>query len=114
MRVIIAGSRDYTPTSEELALLDKIDITEVVSGTCRGVDRAGEDWARSRNIPIKQFPAQWDEHGRAAGPIRNEQMAKYADAVVLFHSDKSNSRGTASMYRIALKHGLIIYDYRRG
>ena len=114
MKLIIAGARDYQLTDDDFAKLNMIEnVTEVVSGTCRGVDQCGEFWAETHNIPIKRFPADWKTFGRAAGPIRNKQMAEYADAVVLFHPDKNNSRGTASMYRIAKKENLQIFDFRK-
>ena len=56
----------------------------------------------------KRFPADWDKHGRAAGPIRNAQMARYADAVALF----PGGRGTASMRRVAEKAGITVYEFR--
>lgn len=80
MRAIIAGSRDIN----DYALLEKaidesgFDISEVVSGGANGVDKLGERWARERGIPVKKFPAEWDKYGRAAGPIRNGEMAQYA------------------------------------
>jgi hypothetical protein len=58
-------------------------------------------------VPVKQFPADWNKYGKAAGPIRNAQMAKYADAVILF----PGGRGTANMRKLAKEHGLeILYD----
>ena len=35
------------------------------------------------------MPAQWDLYGRAAGPIRNAQMADYADAAIIIWDGKS-------------------------
>lgn len=84
LRTIIAGGRDYSLTLSDEAWLDTLPIREVVSGGASGADAGGEAWAKKRGIPIKRFPADWKTHGRAAGPIRNRQMAEYADAVVLF------------------------------
>lgn len=57
---------------------------------------------------MKRFPADWKSHGRAAGPIRNEPMAEYADGVALF----PGGRGTASMKREAAKRGLRVFVFR--
>ena len=112
VRTIIAGSR-YTRafTEDELAKLETIRplVTEVVSGGAMGVDTLGEEWARKHCIPIKRFPAQWGLHGRQAGPIRNRQMAGYADAAALF----SGGRGTDNMFDEATAAGIRIYDWRR-
>lgn len=114
MKLIIAGGRDFHGSQKAIKALDyfflkRFDkVTEVVSGAARGADKFGEDWANANSIPIKRFIANWGLHGKQAGPIRNEQMASYADAVVLFPGGK----GTANMKSIARKYNLIIYDWR--
>lgn len=70
-------------------------VKEIVSGGARGVDLAGESLALETHVPVKRFPAEWDKHGKGAGPIRNKQMAEYADALLLIWDGKS--RGSANM-----------------
>ena len=112
MICIIAGGRDYIFTQDDINILDKIykeyQITEEVSGCARGADSCGESWAQSHNIPIKRFPADWKTHGKVAGFLRNEEMAKYANMVVLF----PGGNGTTHMYKMAKKYGLHIIDLR--
>jgi len=108
MKTIIAGGRNNHISPDDVDYLDSINITEVVSGGASGIDGDGEVYAKCRRLPCKVFKADWDKHGKAAGPIRNREMAKYADAVVLF----SGGRGTANMLTEAKKHGLEIYDRR--
>ena len=109
MKTIIAGSRDMTPTLEDVRTLNKFltSISEVVSGEAKGADKFGEDWAKAHGIPLKKFPAEWAKYGRAAGPIRNKQMAEYADQLVAFLYP--DSRGTANMIKQAKKLGLKVY-----
>ena len=109
MKTIIAGSRDIARYSVLLTALENIDweITQVVSGTARGVDRLGELYAVKKRIPLKRFPANWGVHGRRAGPIRNIQMATYADALVAVWDGKS--RGTKNMIDHAREKGLKVY-----
>ena len=110
MKLIIAGGRDYTLTEEDCQHLDEIHartpVTEVVSGHSPGADLCGEKWA-ARGIPIRLFRAAWGSHGSSAGPIRNCQMAQYADAVALF----PGGRGTANMRQQAKKANLQIFDF---
>ena len=108
MKLIIAGGRDYDLTVGDFSsLMDLMPrVTEVVSGGATGVDQQGEMWADFYGFPIKRFPADWRTHGKAAGPIRNAEMAAYADAVALF----PGGRGTASMRREAEKAGIEIFD----
>lgn len=80
-----------------LSLLQKSGwgITEVVCGMARGADTWGRMWAEENGIPVKKFPAEWNKFGRAAGPIRNSQMAEYADSLIVFIY--SGSRGSKNM-----------------
>lgn len=91
MKVIIAGSRDVNDYSLVVKAIESsgYNITEVVCGCAIGIDTLGEQWARANNIPIKEMPADWDRNGRAAGPIRNRQMAEYADAAIVVWDGKS-------------------------
>lgn len=86
------------------------EITEVVSGACKeGVDRLGEEWAGRKGIPVKRFPADWNQYGRRAGPLRNREMAKYADALIAIWDGES--RGTRNMIDEALREKLEVYVY---
>jgi len=100
VKLIIAGSRDIDDKHVckliDLALEDApFEVTEVVSGAARGVDREGERWAEQRGIPVKRFPADWAVLGRSAGIQRNLEMARYGDALIAIWDGKS--RGTAHM-----------------
>ena len=99
MKTIIAGGRnfkDYLMLKKQVDYyqLHKNQITEVVSGGAAGADTLGEQYALENNIPIKVFNADWNKHGRAAGPIRNGQMAEYADAAIVIHN---GSKGALNM-----------------
>lgn len=117
MKTIIAGSRTITDRevlSYHLGQIvpDDLHITEVVSGTANGVDQLGEQWADGWDIPIKRFPANWDKYGKRAGYIRNEEMAKYAEACVIFWDGESN--GTRNMIELAAKYGLKLFVFTIG
>lgn len=114
MRVIIAGSRGITSYQTVLDCIKAsgMTITEAVSGAARGVDKLGELWAKQNKVPIKSFPADWDKLGRKAGHIRNEQMAKYATALIAIWDGKSP--GTGSMIHYAIKYGLNMSVFIRG
>lgn len=99
MKLIIAGSRNMYVPEEFLCYLIynvlNINPKEIVSGVAQGIDTCGEDFAAWNNTKLKQFPANWNEHGKAAGPIRNQQMAEYADALLLIWDGES--KGSADM-----------------
>ena len=117
MKVIVAGSRDFEDYALLKKFLDKLvifrsDFTEIVSGTARGADKLGERYAQEHNLAIKRFPADWEKYGKAAGHIRNRQMAEYADACVVFWDGQS--KGSANMVKVALelKLPLVIVNYQ--
>lgn len=110
VKVIIAGPRDFFDAHElELAIADArkegIEITEVVCGKAKGVDTLGEEWAKRNGVPVAEFPANWNKLGKAAGSIRNAQMANYGEALIAL-SYVSPSRGTFDMIQQAKKQGL--------
>lgn len=109
VKVIIAGGRDLTDYEVCLRGVEHsgFDITEVVSGHARGADTLGEQFAKQTNLPLKLFPADWSKHGRAAGPIRNNAMAAYADALIALWD--GSSKGTRHMIQQARKLGLPVH-----
>jgi predicted Rossmann-fold nucleotide-binding protein len=116
MKIIVAGSRDIT-NYDSVKKAIKIgrsffegEITEIVSGGCRGVDQLGELFAFYNDLPIKLFEAQWKKYGRAAGPIRNKEMAKYADGLIALLPG-GESRGTKNMIELAQKANIPVFIY---
>ena len=88
MKLVIFGSR---PQFMQMTLEQQTDLisrsvrkfdlqpTLIISGMAQGIDSAAILFARRNNLPIKGFSADWNTHGRAAGKIRNKQMAMEAD-----------------------------------
>lgn len=112
MKVIIAGTRDFNDYHAVKSTVDRTcwDITEVVSGGASGADALGEEYAKHIGIPLKIFEADWNKHGKAAGPIRNREMASYADALIAFWDGVSS--GTMNMIQEARNAGLKVYVYQ--
>jgi hypothetical protein len=121
MKLIIAGSR--TINLPELLLNDLMcnivgrgweTVHELVHGGCpSGPDKACADLIKyyeedSCDIPHKVFLADWETQGKAAGPIRNKEMAEYADALLLIWDGES--RGSANMKANMLKLGKPVYE----
>lgn len=110
-RVIIAGGRDFndypllTKTMDRLLSNVSEDIV-ILCGKARGADALGERYTKERGYAIEYYPADWNRYGKIAGYIRNNEMAKRADALVAFWD--GTSRGTAHMIETAKAHGLKI------
>lgn len=108
---IIAGGRDAPDCVAEAVAGSGFKISKVISGACKtGADYWGELWALRNSIPVDRYPADWEKHGNAAGPIRNREMAKVAGQLIALWDGKS--RGTASMIAEARKLGLYVHVYR--
>lgn len=114
-KIIIAGGRDYddydTLEREVGTIVEALPgKLEIVCGMAKGADTLGRRFAQEYHLPVKEFPADWYKHGRGAGPIRNRQMAKYADILIAFWDGKS--KGTNGMIHDALHLGLEVHVYR--
>jgi len=101
MKLIIAGSRTLgkrLATTFIEDLVHEFNIgkpDEIVSGQAPGIDDLGEAYAQMINASVTVFPANWKQYGQSAGPIRNQQMAEYGDALLLIWDGKS--KGSKNM-----------------
>ena len=109
MKTIIAGPRDwYLPDWVEYTYRTcPWDVTQIVSGCARGIDTAAIDFATVHGISLKRFPADWELHDNAAGPIRNRQMADYADALIAIWNRVS--KGTEDMIAVMKRMNKPVY-----
>lgn len=111
-KLIIAGGRNYADypkvQQQALAFLKErgLDTVTIVSGGAKGADALGEQFAKENGFPIERHNADWNQHGRAAGPIRNKQMAKTADGLLAFWD--GTSKGTMSMINLGHRHDLDV------
>lgn len=105
MKVIVAGSREIDDRGVVARAIEnsKLKITEIVSGSARGVDSSAEVYATMMGLKCKKYPADWDKYGKPAGAIRNQQMAEYADALIAIWD--GHSAGTKMMIQMMNKVG---------
>lgn len=111
MRVLVCGGRNYSDFDTVCHTLNRVvsqvgDIDTLIHGDASGADSLAKDWAESHHIPTLAYPAEWEKHGRAAGPIRNQRMIDYGkpDIVVAF----PGGRGTGDMINRAESAGLFV------
>jgi predicted Rossmann-fold nucleotide-binding protein len=111
MKAIVAGGRDFKPTHEHYEWLYRLcvqlNVNEIISGGCAGADTFGAHFAADNDIEVKVFKADWKKYGKAAGPIRNLAMAKYADICILFFGGS----GTINMLKCARQFGLHVEQW---
>ena len=108
MIVLVTGDRNWTNYAFiHRRLRDLPPGSVVIEGEARGADRLARRAAEAEGFEVRPFPAAWDTHGRAAGPIRNREMlAQKPDLVIGFHDNIAASKGTADMLRIAESAGV--------
>lgn len=87
MILLVAGSRTVFPppsvidSADDGLLFVLADVTEVLSGGAKGADAAGEEWAKSRGIPVRVMRPDYDSYGGYFAPkMRNREMARYLSA----------------------------------
>lgn len=109
MITIIAGSREIDDYAEicRAVKFSNFDITRIISGGARGVDRLGERYAQDNEISFSVINAEWDSFGKSAGHRRNVEMAKKANALIAVYNFRSP--GTKGMIKTAIHHGLKVY-----
>lgn len=115
MKIIIAGSRsiqdDQLVRLHVHAILSQFSInpSEIISGEATGPDKIGETYAVMMGIPLKKMPANWGLHGRSAGPIRNRQMAEYADMAIVFWDGESRGARNMMLEMSRVKKPCFVY-----
>jgi hypothetical protein len=116
VRILVCGSRNWdnkgflwSKLDEYVGGIGSYDYPDVIiHGAAKGADTMAADWAHSRGIQVIGYPAQWDQFGKAAGPIRNSRMLMEGqpDVVIAFSNDLEVSKGTKHMVTIARKAGI--------
>jgi predicted Rossmann fold nucleotide-binding protein DprA/Smf involved in DNA uptake len=114
--IVIAGTRNARDSAHAVARAfynspwSNRKLLKFISGGGGNIDNAAKDFAIKRHTPFQEFPADWTAHGKAAGPIRNRQMADVADAGVIVWDGES--RGAFNMLTELLKRGKPVYVER--
>lgn len=121
LRVLVCGDRKWSDGRMIAVLLSGLAVEfqhnglVVIEGQAKGADQAAAYWCKAWQglclVTHVPFPADWNKHGKAAGPIRNKRMLTEGkpDVVYAFHDDIANSKGTKNMVDIATKAGIRCY-----
>lgn len=109
VRVLLAGGPPVDRREPISAKLQRLraehgDRLVVVHGDCRtGADRIARELCKALAIRQERHPAEWDRHGRSAGPIQNRAMvASGASLCVAFvDGDSAGTRELVAMAELA-------------
>lgn len=113
-RVLVTGSRTWTDRAairDGLAAVWGAGDRVLITGACpTGADALAEACWRAWGGQVETHPADWDTHGRAAGPRRNTKMvAAGAQVCVAFIRD--DSRGASHLAGLAEAAGIEVHRH---
>lgn len=108
--VLICGSRTWKDRAAVERVIFALDRdTIVVHGGAQGADALADEAALLWGLTRRVYPADWNRHGREAGPIRNQQMLDLEDIVrVIAFRMPGESRDTDDMVRRARAAGIPV------
>ena len=87
MKIAVIGSRGLKVNDLEKYLPK--DVTEIVSGGARGIDKCAREYAVANGLKLTEFLPEYEKYGRVAPLRRNLQIIDYADEVLAFWDGKS-------------------------
>ncbi|MEV0363964.1 SLOG family protein [Nocardia fusca] len=111
-RILVTGSRSWTDSAtirDALAAYKGMRAV-LVHGDSRGADRIAASIWQSWGGKVETHRADWDQYGKKAGPLRNQQMvAAGADICLAFN--QADSAGTAHTMRLAREAGIQVCEF---
>jgi hypothetical protein len=131
VRLLVCGNREWQCIDTIRAWLTHFPPnTTVIHGAQRtkrppgadgpvyyGADHIADMVARELKFAVIKFPADWDKHGNAAGPLRNRQMLKDGKPTrgLAFGSlsrtgfdNRSRLSGTGDMVMVLNEAGILV------
>jgi predicted Rossmann fold nucleotide-binding protein DprA/Smf involved in DNA uptake len=113
MKTAVVGTRTFDDYQALKKTLDNLKNkpTEIISGGARGADALAERYAMEYNLPMTIIEANWNLHGKSAGPIRNLLIVEACEQVVAMWNGES--RGTENTIKTAneLNKPAIVVNY---
>lgn len=111
MRVIVTGGREYSDVATVLSEIVRVGMDDmhavIVHGAAPGADTLARFIAEDLGLVTEAHPANWDKWGKAAGPIRNQEMVDLgADLVPAF----PGGPGTRDCVRRARAAGIEVRE----
>ena len=108
MRLLVTGSRHFKDAELVLRKIKEYDPDVIIEGGASGADSLAVQAGIQLGISVEQYHANWEKYGRAAGPLRNQEMLDKGkpDAVLAF--PLPDSKGTWDMVRKAKAAGIPV------
>lgn len=121
-RVIVCGSRTFSDVDLMETVLsrfpkyvyDRFNGSKelmIKQGGANGADKMARAWCNSVGVQCFTYNADWDQHGKAAGPIRNKIMLESGADMTLAFFAGERTKGTAHMVTISRLANLEVHEY---
>lgn len=122
MHILVTGSRKWT--DRELVRIGltravrsvcspspPAHLVTLVSGGAQGADLLAMSVAKELGWQISTYVADWDKHGKKAGPIRNQRMLDEEQPIICaaFLIPELPCRGTRDMMERCYVSGVPVY-----
>lgn len=110
--IMVSGCRHYTCYFKFAKKMDNLlrnfekKRIVIIEGEARGVDYLAFLYSIRRGLKRIGYPADWDEHGKSAGYIRNVEMMEVSQYAVAFWDGLS--RGTRHVVTEANKYDVSL------
>ena len=124
--LLVAGSRilnNYNIVAKGLEecteqILEKFsdDHIVLVEGEAKGVDQLARRYAECHGWRVIPFPANWNQHGKRAGFVRNEKMHKFISQYpnrlcICFKHHDSDGKGTTHSIELGeMYHNDVLWN----
>lgn len=117
-RILVTGSRYATPEAHRAAIEWALSAAKgypavtLIHGGAPGVDTIAAQIATEWGWALREYRANWDRFGKAAGPLRNKEMVDAgADVVTAFPIKGLANRGTKHCAGYADEQGLTVHTF---
>jgi hypothetical protein len=119
VKVLVTGSREFYDYHMIYTALDEVYVSRpmsgmiVIHGAAKGADTIADKWAVTRpDVSVVRVPADWDNDGLKAGPIRNRRMLELnPDVVLAFFQPGAKNIGTSQMANMAKNDGFEVREF---
>jgi len=114
LKIAIIGSRSLSATDSEIfenLPCSLSEITEIISGGARGIDKSVERFAKNHGLKMTVIKPNYLKYGKSAPIIRNRQIVESADYVLMFWDWRS--AGTKNVLTLCIKTGKPFRTVRR-
>ncbi|AGA30703.1 DUF2493 domain-containing protein [Singulisphaera acidiphila] len=115
IRVLITGDREWACLGIAEAVVTRLVArygpgVVIVHGGAKGVDLSFELAAREQELATEVHEADWEKHGRKAGPLSSQEMVDLgAELAIVVHRNLVGSRVTKDCVRRCLEAGIPVW-----